>query len=208
MSTKRVTIQGPYALEGILNDDGQKAGVVICHPHPLYGGDMNNNVVEAMEEGFLAKGVATLRFNFRGVGGSDGLYGNGAGETEDLLAALQFLRDHVKPDAPIMLAGYSFGAWICVKASAGMEEAPTLFLVSYPFSVYESDWLRAFEGRIYLIGGDKDDISPVNDLLAVYKQMPAIHKFLKIIPTDHFYWGKEQQITDFIREQVTGSDNF
>lgn len=175
---------------------------MICHPHPLYGGDMHNNVVNAIEEGFAAKGFTTLRFNFRGVGGSNGVYGNGEGEVEDLLAAVQLLKGSLDPDAVMMLAGYSFGAWICVKAAVKVGTQDGLFLVSYPFSVYESDQLRTFSGKIYLIGGESDDISPVAELLKVYKSIPALHKFLKIISTNHFYWGKEQEVTDFIKEQV------
>ncbi len=189
-------------MEGILNKNGQKAGVVICHPHPLYGGEMYNNVVEAIENGFAAKDFTTVRFNFRGVGGSNGRYGDGEGEVKDLISAVQFLKDALDPDAAIILAGYSFGAWICVKATAKMEKYDGLFLVSYPFAVYEADQLQSFDERIYLVGGDRDDISPVTELLKVYKSMPALYKSLKIIPTDHFYWGKEDEITDFIKEQV------
>lgn len=163
---------------------------------------MYNNVVEAIENGFAAKDFTTVRFNFRGVGGSNGRYGDGEGEVKDLISAVQFLKDALDPDAAIILAGYSFGAWICVKATAKMEKYDGLFLVSYPFAVYEADQLQSFDERIYLVGGDRDDISPVTELLKVYKSMPALYKSLKIIPTDHFYWGKEDEITDFIKEQV------
>lgn len=175
---------------------------MICHPHPLYGGDMYNNVVGAIEEGFAAKDFTTLRFNFRGVGGSSGRHGDGEGEVKDVISAVHFLKNFLDPDGAIMLAGYSFGAWVCVKAAAKGEKEDGLFLVSYPFSVYEADLLTSYDRRIYLVGGDRDDIAPATELLKVYKAIPALHKFLKIIPTDHFYYGKEQEITDFIKEQV------
>jgi alpha/beta superfamily hydrolase len=202
MSTKRVFIEGGHKLEGILNENSQRGGVVICHPHPLYGGDMHNNVVNAIEEGFADQGFTTLRFNFRGVGGSEGSYGEGQGEVEDLVGAVEFLKRQIDKDAAIMLAGYSFGAWICSMAASRLDKLDGLFLVSYPFAFYESKTLRAYEDKIFLVGGEYDDIGPVVQLLDVYKAMPTIQKSLKIIPTDHFYWGKEEEIKDFIKEIV------
>lgn len=202
MSTKRVTIQGEHALEGILTNNSKRAGVAICHPNPLYGGDMDNNVVHAIEQGFSAKGFTTLKFNFRGVGESKGFHGEGVGEVQDLLAAVRFLRRELDDSASVVLSGYSFGAWICSMAAPKVENLDSLLLVSFPFPYSEYKDLRRYEGRIYLIGGENDDISPVNTLLEVYKEIPAVHKFLKVIPTNHFYWGKEQEITDFIKEQV------
>lgn len=202
MSIKRVVIEGACKLEGVLNENSKKGGVVICHPHPLYGGDMHNNVVSAIEEGFAGKGFTTLRFNFRGVGGSTGFYGNGNGEVEDLVDASEFIKEQIDEDGAFMLAGYSFGAWICSMAAPKMDRLDGLFLVSYPFTFYESGILKKYEGTIFLVGGESDDIGPISQLMHVYKAMPTTHKSLKIIPTDHFYLGKEREITDFIKEVV------
>jgi len=202
MSIKRVSIKSDYLLEGILNEGDGKAGVVICHPHPLYGGNMFNKVVEAMEEGFLKKGFTTLRFNFRGVGNSGGYYDEGDGEMRDVCASFNFLEGIVREDAYLMLAGYSFGAWICGGASIQYAKVKGQFLVSYPFAFYAPDVLAEFKGSMYFVGGEHDDIAPVNKLLEVYKNLQIVNKNLKIIPTDHFYWGKEKEITDFIIEKV------
>lgn len=202
MSIKRVVIDGACKLEGVLNEHSKRGGVIICHPHPLYGGDMHNNVVNAIEEGFTGKGFSTLRFNFRGVGGSEGSYGEGRGEVDDLMSAVDFLKGQIDSGASIMLAGYSFGAWICLMAAQKMERLDGLFLVSYPFAFYESDTLKNYEGTIFMVGGKYDDIGPVSQLMDVYKAMPAIQKSLKIIPTDHFYGGKDEEITDFIKDVV------
>jgi len=202
MSIKRVVIEGACKLEAVLNENSKKGGVVICHPHPLYGGDMYNNIVGAIEEGFAGKGFTTLRFNFRGVGSSTGFYGNGSGEVEDLVDAVDFLKDQIDKDGMIILAGYSFGAWICSMAAPKMDRLDGLFLVSYPFAFYESALLKKYEGTIFLVGGELDDIGPISQLMDVYKTMPTIQKSLKIIPTDHFYWGKEEEIRDFITEVV------
>jgi alpha/beta superfamily hydrolase len=128
MSIERVTIESDYALEGLLRKKTPNAGAIICHPHSLYGGDMHNSVVSAMEEGFSSQGYSTLVFNFRGVGHSKGEYDEGEGEVRDVFAALQFLKEHLKDNAQIMLAGYSFGAWIMSRAALEIENLTASFL--------------------------------------------------------------------------------
>src|SRR5215831_13958175 len=95
--------------------DNLAGGLVICHPHPLYGGDMANPVVVRAGEVARELGVVTLRFNFRGVGRSTGVRGAGIGEQEDLKAALDLLRSHLPRGLPFALGGYSFGAWVAAQ---------------------------------------------------------------------------------------------
>ncbi len=120
---------------------------MICHPHPLYGGAMWNNVVEAVEGAFSGCGYATLKFNFRGVGGSTGSYDEGEGEIRDVEAAAAFLRRETQGGGPLILAGYSFGAWVCARAAARVDDAAGLFLVAYPFSVYDTGELSYLPGK-------------------------------------------------------------
>jgi len=202
MSTKRVTIPSDYNLEGVLRTGSPDTGVVICHPHPLYGGSMFNNVVDAMDDGFSSKGFTTLRFNFRGVGGSAGRYSEGDGEVNDLTAAAGFLKSNLSGDAHIVLAGYSFGAWICSRTAGRLSGVESLFLVAYPFAFYPTDELRAYSGKLYFVGGTRDEIGPADALMEFYKSLPLVEKYLKIIPTDHFYLGKEEEIAQFIRDEV------
>jgi hypothetical protein len=199
MSIKRVIIEGVESLEGILRGGAGKGGVVICHPHPLYGGSMGNSVVEAMEDGFSKAGFATVRFNFRGIGSSTGQYDNGDGETQDVVAACRFLRGKVAGPGRFVLAGYSFGAWVSVRALAEVPFLTDLFLVAFPFSMGGTEGLRAFAGRIYLVGGSLDDISPLDDLLSLYKELKG-EKYLKVIPSSHFFAGRETDISAFILE--------
>lgn len=198
MSIKRVCLKSEYPIEAIVSENSQEMGVVICHPHPLYGGDMHNNVVKAIEEGFSMKGYSTIRFNFRGVGGSAGYYDEGRGEAKDALAAVRYLRGILRSGAITVLAGYSFGAWVCTNAILEDEEASGLFLVSYPFAFYPSDPFQKINRPVFFIGGEYDDIGPIDDLLRSYNALTVINKSIKIIPTDHFYWGKEKDISDFI----------
>ena len=113
--SRRITFaSGDVTCEGIFTGstaDGQVPGIVICHPHPLRGGDMLNNVVRALAEAFAERGFAVLRFNFRGVGSSTGQYAEGIGEQEDAKAALSWLIAQPGIDVDrLFLAGYSFGA--------------------------------------------------------------------------------------------------
>ncbi|OPY70583.1 MAG: Alpha/beta hydrolase family protein [Syntrophorhabdaceae bacterium PtaU1.Bin034] len=199
MSTKRVVIEADERLEGVLQEGTGEGGVVICHPHPLYGGSMWSNVVEAIEEGFSEAGFTTLKFNFRGVGSSTGHYDDGVGETDDLLAARRFLEERIGKDTPLVLAGYSFGAWICSRALAHIEHQKEVFIVALPFSAYSPEGLRTFPGKIYLVGGSLDDISPLKDLLAFYEELKT-EKYLKVVTTTHFFGGKEREIAGFIIE--------
>jgi uncharacterized protein len=202
MSIERVVIESDYSLEGILRKKTPNAGAIICHPHSLYGGDMHNSVVGAMEEGFSSQGYSTLIFNFRGVGHSKGEYDEGEGEIRDVFAALLLLKKYLRENAQIMLAGYSFGAWVMSRAALEIEKFDGLFLISFPFVVYKSDYLKKFNKKMYFVGGTDDDIAPVEELLALYRGLPITDKYLKIITTTHFYPGKESEIADFIKETV------
>src|SRR5437870_10480649 len=109
---------------------GARAGVVICHPHPLYGGDMDNPVVVRVAEVCRQLGLATLRFNFRGVGASTGQHGQGRDERHDVTAALAHFASVLPSDAPLGLAGYSFGAAVAARVAGERAEAPPLTAVA------------------------------------------------------------------------------
>ena len=101
---------GELSIEGRISRGQGSRAVVLTHPHPQFGGDMYNPVVESIGHVYQRQGITTLRFNFRGVGSSQGSYGNGIGEQEDVLAAMRCLREN--GHGPIDLPGYSFGAWV------------------------------------------------------------------------------------------------
>lgn len=202
MSTKRVVVEGDEELEGLLREGNGTAGVVICHPHPLYGGSMYNNVVSAIDTGYSAKGYTTLRFNFRGVGGSSGTYGEGEGETRDLVAAFGFLKGGCRPGAHLALAGYSFGAWIAARSAHLLSDLSSIFLVALPIAAYGAGSLSSYGGPIYLVGGGYDDIAPVEDIKDLYGTLTGDNKHLKVIPTSHFFESREREIEEYIKEFV------
>src|SRR5260370_23889912 len=126
MKEERVTFKSSdLTLEGMIaypGGAGPHRAAVVCHPHPLYGGSMYNNVVDAVLEALHARGFATLRFSFRGVGQSEGEFDNGKGEADDAIAAIHFLtaQKGVRTDGAV-LAGYSYGAMTAVRAAASGE---------------------------------------------------------------------------------------
>ncbi|MEN6616337.1 MAG: alpha/beta fold hydrolase [Syntrophorhabdus sp.] len=202
MSIERVIIGSDQGLEAMLRLQSKKAGVVICHPHPLYGGNMYNNVVSAIEDGYAAQGFSTLIFNFRGVGNSEGGYDEGEGEVRDAVAAYNHLAKHLDDDARITLAGYSFGAWVMSRAALEIDKFDTLFLVSFPCLIYKYEHIKHFNKEIIVVGGTYDDIAPMDDLYELYQGLTTLDKHLKVINTTHFYAGKETELIDFIKETV------
>ena len=145
MKSKRVTFPcGDLQLEGELQlpeGNGPFPVVTVCHPHPLYGGDMDNNVVMAVYFALVKSSIAALRFNFRGVGNSSGSYGEGVGEQDDLQAALDFLSILKEIDSSrIGLAGYSFGGMVAAHVAIKDNRIKQLALISPALN--ETDWIR------------------------------------------------------------------
>src|SRR5262245_17371247 len=110
-------------------DQPKKIIAIICHPHPLYGGTMNNKVVTTIARALYDLHIWTVRFNFRGIGKSEGSYANGMGEIQDLTAVLAWVREHF-PDYEIWLAGFSFGAYIATSVAAHEKEIAQLITIA------------------------------------------------------------------------------
>lgn len=177
------------------NEAAHAPGVVLCHPHPLRGGDMENNVIRAFAGAFAAAGFAVLRFNFRGVGRSEGRYGEGIGEQEDARAALTWIAAQPGVDvARLFLAGYSFGARVTL-AVASTEPRLGGFIVIAP-PVLRGDWpsLESSRGPKLFLCGDRDPYAPPEILTGLVKSLPE-PKRLAIFPdADHFFVGQEHTL--------------
>ena len=120
-----VDVRHGTRLEALLAlPESPSAGLVVCHPHPLYGGDMHNPVVVRASEVAQGLGLATLRFNFRGVGASTGVHDEGKGEQDDVLAALDMLAARLPAGRQLGLAGYSFGSWVSARVVAAGRDLP------------------------------------------------------------------------------------
>lgn len=181
---------GSIALEGSLAypADQTLGGVVVCHPHPLYGGEMNNPVVLRASEVCQAAGLATLRFNFRGVGRSGGVHADGEGEQEDLAAALDFLEGQLE-SVPLGVAGYSFGAWVGSRLAHRERRVAALAAIAPPLAFHDFDFLAGSSRVTLLVGGSRDEYCPRDKLEALARRVPGARVAL-IEGADHFFFGK------------------
>lgn len=164
-----------------------RGGVVICHPHPLYGGDMDSPVVVTAARAAGDSGLATLRFNFRGVGVSGGSHDGGDGELHDARAARAFLSAHLPAAATVGLAGYSFGAWVATRVAEPAGTAP-LCLIAPPLAMVDFPPLPAHSGRVLVVVGTRDAYCPlpaVERLAAGFPGTEVVH----IQGADHFFSG-------------------
>lgn len=196
---------GELLLEGLIARPatGQARGAIVCHPHPQYGGSMLNNVVEAMLEAMWARAITTLRFNFRGVGESQGSFDGGHGEVADTIAAIEFLGSQAGVKRGAMIAaGYSFGAIVGLRAGGSAESVSDLIAVAPPLALLDLGPLKESPKRIGLIVGDADDYCPADRLRAIHMQI-ANRARLKIIEgTNHFFAGLEAELTGAILEML------
>ncbi|MGD0290281.1 MAG: alpha/beta family hydrolase [Candidatus Binataceae bacterium] len=207
MKEQHVTFpSGALTLEGLLaKPEGLKPvrGAVVCHPHPLYGGSMYNNVVEAVLAAMWKKEWATLRFNFRGVGESEGEHGGGAGEAEDAAAAIAFLTSQsgIERDGA-MLAGYSFGSIAAVVAATKINNLGGLVLVALPLKMADARALSNFGGPVMLAAGTGDMYCPVPQLEALHKQLGSHAQLRMVEGADHFFGGFEVELADAIESML------
>jgi alpha/beta superfamily hydrolase len=161
---------------------------VVCHPHPLYGGDMHNPVVVRAAEVAQGMGLATLRFNFRGVGGSSGVHGEGKSEQDDVLAALEVLAGRLPASSQVGLAGYSFGSWVSARVVAAGRDLPALALIAPPLGLYDLDFLEVVPVHTLLVVGNRDPFCPVEAIERVGKRL---RRPVEIVDgAQHFFLGQ------------------
>jgi alpha/beta superfamily hydrolase len=189
MKEEQISFQSDgLRIEGLVGRYSGERGVVITHPHSLYGGTMYNQVVETLVRAYQNKGLTTLRFNFRGVGESEGRYGEGRGEKEDVISALRYLYGLEK--SAIELAGYSFGAWVNAHITPSDFSVSGMIMVSPPVAFLDFSFLSSDERIKAVVAGGRDDIAPadqISHLIATWN--PAA--LLEVIDgADHFYSGK------------------
>jgi hypothetical protein len=181
-------------IEGLLHRGDGPLAAVVLHPHPQYGGDMHNHVVAAACQALARHGATTLRFNFRGVGGSEGGYDGGRGEAEDARNAIAAVRA-LAPGAGLVLAGYSFGAMVAA-GIAGAADLAGLVLISPPVSAAPLAQLP--DGlHTLIIAGERDDLAPAGPLAS----LGAPERRVVAVPgADHGWWpGIEVLAAEIIR---------
>lgn len=186
--TQRVRIAGPAgAIECAIDEptEGVRGVAVICHPHPLHGGTMDNKVAQTLARAFVQLGYRAVRFNFRGVGGSEGSFDEGRGETDDALAVIAAHRDAA---LPLRLAGFSFGGYVACEAVQRLPEGakPEALVLVGPST--QKQKVPAVPPDTLVIHGEADDVVPLSATLdwARPQALPVV-----VIPgAGHFFHGQ------------------
>lgn len=192
---------GSLRLEGRLYRAAGPNAVVISHPHPLYGGDLDNPVVAVLARVYQRLGYTTLRFNFRGVGASGGSYADGWGEQDDVRAAAAYLTGLEKTVTD--LASYSFGAWITLRLNPAIATVRRQLLVAPPVAFLEFGAIATPPPELVVIAGDRDEFAPLEQLReCVLHWHPTAH--LQVLPgADHFYWNALGRLEEVVATALT-----
>jgi alpha/beta superfamily hydrolase len=161
------------------------------------GGDMQNPVVLAAERGLVGAGFTTLRFNFGGVGRSEGGYGGGDAEVGDVDAAVDALKAHVPEGTPLVIVGYSFGAWVGARAAVRRSDVARLVLVAPPADMIDFGFLRPPLPPCTVIAGDDDAFCHHPERLASVASVRVLEG------ADHFFWGYDEEIAAAVAEVVS-----
>jgi alpha/beta superfamily hydrolase len=186
---------GSLTLEGILqlsDEENPSPAMVVCHPHPLYGGDMSNNVVLALCKAAASAGMASLRFNFRGVGLSEGTYNGGQGESEDIRAAIHYLQNHPNINwNNIAVDGYSFGANASLEAVNNNASVSCLILVGCSWSVLAK--YKKLNSTIHtlIINGERDNLVHGEDIEDIAQSVGSLTEIRPVAGANHFFQGHE-----------------
>jgi len=189
---------GNLFLEGILAiPEGARPfpAVIVCHPHPLYGGSMDNNVVYSLSETLTQASLVSFKFNLRGVGGSQGEFGQGIGEQKDVEAAISFVSTVKEVDSErIGLAGYSAGAGFALPVGFNDDRITALAAVSPPLPMFDFAFLKSCPKPKLLISGSRDELIPIDQFLEFCQNLPEPKECESIEGADHFWWGYESRL--------------
>lgn len=201
-------IPGPAGrLEAILMypDTEPVAAAVVCHAHPLQGGIMHFKPVFRAAKALQSQGVAALRFNFRGVGTSEGTHDQGRGEQEDVKAALSELERRF-PGLPLLVGGFSFGSSMALRVAASDARPRAVFALGFPAGMLtDTSYLRSVRAPRLFVQGELDTIGPPDRLRPLVDASPEPRRLVVIEQADHFFTGKldalEQAITAWAAER-------
>ena len=201
MNSEKVFIPGPTGqIESLLEwpdvDSSPKRVAVLCHPHPLYGGSYTNKVVHILASACLKLGIPVLRFNFRGVGASDGEFDNGIGEQQDLSACVDWMQLRY-PGARLNLAGFSFGAFVAYLAQNSLQ-AQRLLLIAPPLKLFEFGAVGAVERPWVVIMGTEDELVEVDAVKNWVESQPNQPHFHLMQGASHFFHGRLNELRDIV----------
>jgi alpha/beta superfamily hydrolase len=176
-----------------------RGAVVVCHPHPVYGGTMDNRIVYRAAKAAAAADFAALRFNFRGTGRSTGLFDQGIGEKEDAAAAIRWLEGKY-PGLPTALIGYSFGAWVGLQVAHSDPRVVAMVGLGLPLNLYDLEFLtRSSKPALYIVG-TRDEFCSQENLDRLERRLPSSASVRRIENADHFFSEQADIVQDLISD--------
>ena len=191
-----VQFPGPGGtIEGLYQSDPDRThpiAVLVCHPHPLHGGTLHNKVVHRAASTFVEMGAAVLRFNFRGVGESEGTHDHGRGELDDARAAWEWLGER-HPDARRWVAGFSFGSWVAARLATFEHECERMVLIAPPTSTKDFSVLDRSPVPKHVVQGTADDLCPAPALEQAFAKWAEPKRVVWVPGATHFF---DKQLTD------------
>ncbi len=196
-------VPGPAGrLEALLEEPDDRPpqfAALLCHPHPLYGGTMHNKVVFRMARALRRAGAVVLRFNFRGVGASQGEHANLTGEIEDARAALLWLRQRY-PDLPFGLAGFSFGARVVMHLGCEIDGAGWIMAAGFPTALGDADHMKSCRVPRIFVQSTHDQYGPREELESLVEGLPEPRRLIFVEAADHFFAGGLDELEEAVRQ--------
>ncbi|MBS0271224.1 MAG: alpha/beta hydrolase [Proteobacteria bacterium] len=184
---------------------------IVLHPHPEHGGTMNNKITYALFRAFVDQGFSTLRFNFRGVGRSEGKFDHGEGELSDAAACLDWLQVQNPEPSQCWVAGFSFGAWICMQLLMRRPELDGFIAVAPPANMYDFTFLAPCPVSGLILQGAKDEIVPKDSIQKLVSRLSAqrgLHIDYRTVPdADHFFTDQIPDLTTHVHDYLTAALN-
>ncbi|MBC8043455.1 MAG: alpha/beta hydrolase [Rhizobacter sp.] len=208
---KHLFINGPAGkLQAIFNPaEDAKFLAVVCHPHPQFQGTMHNKVVVSTARTLGDLGGAVVRFNFRGVMESEGIYDGGIGEEDDMRAAMEFiLNEYPQTRVPLVAAGFSFGAWVGLKVGATDRRVSALIGLGLPVRMFKTEMLHTCTKPKLLIYGDRDEFNPLEKLLPELEKVSEPKEVHIVSQADHFFAGKLEEMNRLIETWMRSTLGF
>lgn len=185
-------------LEGLYRElQDPSAVAVVCHPHPLGGGTLHNKVVFRAARGLESANVATLRFNFRGTGTSQGKHDQGHGEQDDVAAAIEWVKKK-HPGLRLIVGGFSFGAWVASRVACELPEVEAIFLIGTPVDKYDFNHLRHCEKPMLFLHGTQDEHGDAAKLEKLTRQIRMAESVI-VTGADHFFTKQIEAVEETMR---------
>jgi uncharacterized protein len=174
-----------------------RGAVVVCHPHPVYGGTMDNRIVYRAAKAAAAANFAALRFNFRGAGQSTGLFDQGIGEKDDVIAAIRWLNEKY-PGLPLALIGYSFGAWVGLQVAYSDPHVAAMVGLGIPLDLYDMEFLIENPKQALYVVGTRDEFCSQENLDRFARRLHASSFVHQIDDADHFFSNQADIVQNLI----------